>query len=240
MKVFNPWQTSLLDAEADEDFDADLAEICAQVRHTGRIGTTDAYTPASEDSWRSFRRRHGTYGFDFKWDKWIEAERLRREEEQAAEARLEARRREQRIAEKLLADQQWWDAAHPPAPKPKPKSRIVIPDQVWTIQSHWPGKTNVEPWFDPRRTPTQDDIREITKYAASYFAAALRVDIPRIYDPTGEPQVTIECARDADAIAGVLYQLATNHRAQIPGFSGMRVTSTEDGKSVRIAIETHR
>ena len=218
----------LLDADVDENFDRDVAGLCEQAQRCGLVGTDDAYAASSDDGWGAFCKRHGTYGFDWTWEKWVEDERARHVAEQAAEARREARRREARIAAKLTADQAWWESQLRPAtPKPPPPSKqepLRLPPLPIL---HWidgPAQ-NVEPWFDPEHVLTQEEHRELSRYAINYFAAALRVPVPTILDmdlPV-KHRFNRECARDADAIAGTLYPIALNYSAAWGRFVGMRV-----------------
>lgn len=105
----------LLDADVDENFDRDVAGLCEQAQRCGLVGTDDAYAASSDDGWRAFCGRHGTYGFDWTYERWVEAERVRRIEEQATQARLAAQRRERQVATKLQADQAWWESSQPAA-----------------------------------------------------------------------------------------------------------------------------
>lgn len=103
----------LLDADADEDFDLDVADLCERTRRYRSVGIDDVCAAASGDGWRAFCGRHGTHYFDWSYEKWVEGERVRRVEEQATQARLAAQRRERQVATKLQADQAWWESSQP-------------------------------------------------------------------------------------------------------------------------------
>lgn len=111
-----------------------------------------------------------------------------------------------------------------PPPAPPPSLPPLVQHLGWSIS--WPvyvPTQNIEPWFDPRHTPTADDLREITKYAVGYYAAALRVPHPGL-EPPRKVLFSFECAREADIIAGGLYQRRKDFPVAQARFTGIRVT----------------
>lgn len=128
----------------------------------------------------------------------------------------------------------------PPAlPPPRPGDTLVWPSTADLLAAYRERQrqaqqhTPVEPWFDPTHTPSAKDLQEIETYALGYLAAAMRVSNPgrRPVKPT----VHVECDRDADAIAGTLYRLATGFRGQ--SLIGLCVAAVADGALVQIGIE---
>lgn len=137
-------------------------------------------------------------------------------------------------------------------PKPQPGATLASPPLVWPP----PPRQNVEPWFDPTRTPTPGDMRCIAQYALNYFTAARGLAHAgwTSVKPAAQMAHAI-CARDADAIAHVLMRLARDipqsarfsaYPLPVPpvvlaatitsDYLSLQVASVDDGQKVSMAI----
>jgi hypothetical protein len=101
----------------------DYTDIRERVRRDGRLDTDEVWLPDSEDGWQSFCSRHGTYGFDWDWYEWNDADRARiqaanraaaeRQAERAKQAQeaWEAEQRRRQQAKQEAADREWQEVA---------------------------------------------------------------------------------------------------------------------------------
>lgn len=142
------------------------------------------------------------------------------------------------------------------APPPKPS---VVNPQPWPTPPGativWPQQ-NVEPWFNPTRPPTPEDMRCIAQYALNYFTAAH--GLVHAGWPPAQPAKQMAhavCARDADAIAHALMRWVREipksarfsaYPLPVPDgvlaatitspYLSLQVASVEDGQKVSMVI----
>jgi hypothetical protein len=177
-----------------------------------------------------------------------------------ATAERDAFARERAELDRLLAYEEVKAAPPPPPPPPPPKPVApVLPLQppAWlkSLPQYQQAKpTHVELWFDPEWMPTPQFLKNIALYTLNYFVSARRL-APDGLDRLGAQTSHIECARDADAIAGAMKRLADTlpsgarmsaRPLEVPDlalgvtlasrYAALRLFSTHSGQSVAIDL----
>ena len=167
------------------------------------------------------------------------------------------RERERQNLDAIMRREEAQGLFEPPAPpKPAPPPKPYAPTIYWAPAPRPPPTQNVEPWFDPARQPTLEDLRCIAQYTLGYFTSAAGL-VRDGSSEVGSHTMRVLCPRDADAIAEAMQRvraaMPSSHRLSACLLDtppellcvalgnrrvALRVSSIEDGRRVAIEV-TH-